>query len=142
HQDTETVLPFKLLVLVDSSESMNFTDEFNNLSRWDAARRLLSTSTVTATLKRLALEQKMEVIYYQGAESVSRFDPEGKATGKRTDVGAWLHELGKTHGRDKDLRGLLLFSDGADNGTRFFAEKEAPLWSGVCPIHTFALGNP
>src|SRR4051794_32474845 len=38
---TETVVPSKLLVVVDDSQSMNITDSFNTMSRWDAARELL-----------------------------------------------------------------------------------------------------
>ena len=40
-QDDENALPSKLLVLVDKSESMNFTDESFDLSRWGYACRIL-----------------------------------------------------------------------------------------------------
>ncbi len=141
YTDDELALPSRLLILVDNSQSMTFTDEFNNLSRWDNARRLLSAPAVVSALKRLAAEQRLEVIYYQGAEDIAKFDPQGKADGKRTDIGQWLHALFDVHGRDSNLRGLLLFSDGRDNGTRFSALEKAALWRGICAIHPFALGR-
>ena len=141
-QDDETLLPSKLLVLVDSSESMNLTDEINGMSRWDNARRILANPEVTDALKELALKHKIELVSYQGAEGIARFEPDGKATGKRTDFGVWLHDLWQTYHGENGLRGLLIFSDGADNGTRFIALRQAANWAGTCPISTFALGRP
>jgi uncharacterized membrane protein len=139
----EAVVPSKLLIVVDSSASMNITDELNGLSRWDNARRILKAPAVESLLRRLQRQQKVEIVWYQGAEDVAKFDPAGKATGKRTDVGRWLNSLLKAHGGEQNLRGLLILSDGADNGTRFPAVEEARKWRGVpCPIHTFALGSP
>jgi uncharacterized membrane protein len=41
------------------------------------------------------------------------------------------------------MLGLLVFSDGADNGTKIPALTEAIRWRRhPCPIHTFAVGNP
>jgi uncharacterized membrane protein len=94
-------------------------------------------------LKRLQSSQKVELVYYQGAGEVRPFNPEGKANGKRTDIGQWLHALAKTHAGDSNLRGLLLFTDGADNGTRYSTLTEASQWRGLgCPVHPFALGRP
>jgi uncharacterized membrane protein len=139
----QAVLPSKLLFLIDSSASMNMTDEFNGQKRWDAARNLLEAPAVAKRLRRLQNEQKVEILYYQGAEDVRKFDPKGQATGKRTDVGQWLRSLLKVHGGEQNLRGLAILSDGADNGTRFPALEEAARWRGVpCPISTFALGSP
>lgn len=141
YEDEDAVRPSKLLIHVDASASMNFTDEFNNLSRWDNARRILSAPAVSRALKALGQDAKVEIVYYQGAEDVKPFDPEGKAEGKRTDIGGWLHHLWQTHGGEKSLRGLIVFTDGADNGTKFPALQEAALFRGACPIHPFALGR-
>jgi uncharacterized membrane protein len=142
-QQDEAVEPSKLLILIDASESMNINDEFNSLSRWDNARRILRSAAVDSLLKRLQNEQKVELVFYQGAEDVAKFSPDGKADGKRTDIGQWLHSLGKTHGGERNLRGLLLFTDGADNGTRYPTLEEAAQWRSIpCPIHPFALGRP
>lgn len=133
--------PSRLLILVDASASMNITDEFDNSSRWDSARRILSSPAIAAALRKLATEQKVEVLYYQGTDELKKYDPNGKADGKRTDMGLWLHELWKLHQRD-DLRGLVLLSDGADNGTRFAAHKEAAPFADRCPIQALGLGRP
>jgi uncharacterized membrane protein len=139
----QTVLPSKLLILIDASSSMNIADEFNGQSRWDAARRILKSPPIEGLLRRLQREQKVEIVYYQGAEDIGQFNPDGKAAGKRTDVGQWMRALLKLHGGEQNLRGLVLLTDGADNGTRFPALQEAARWRGVpCPIYTFALGSP
>lgn len=141
HSEDELALPSKLLVLVDSSQSMTFTDEFNNLSRWENAKRLLTAPAVASALKRLGSEHRLEVVYYQGAEDIAKFDPQGQPDGKRTDIGQWLHALFDLHGRETNLRGLLLFSDGRDNGARFSALEKAAPFRGICAIHPFGLGR-
>ena len=40
-----------------------------------------------------------------------------------------------------NLRGLLLFSDGRDNGSRYSAVEKAAVWRGICPVNPFALGR-
>src|SRR5690349_2321909 len=50
YKDEDTP-PSKLIILVDSSQSMQFLDEFNNLSRWQNAQRILSAPAVTSLLK-------------------------------------------------------------------------------------------
>ena len=141
-QDDETIMPTKLIFLVDSSESMNITDEAKSLSRWEYACEILSSPVVVDALKHLARDNKVEVVYYQGAEGVRQFEPHGGANGKRTDFGTWLHDLEKMHGNDGNLRGLLIFSDGADNGTRYELFPLLNRWAAICPINTFALGQP
>jgi hypothetical protein len=139
----KSVVPSKLIILIDASGSMNINDEFNNQSRWEAAQRILRSPAVEALLRRLQNEQKVEIVYYQGAEDIARFEPGGKALGKRTDMGQWLRALHKAHGGEQNLRGLVILSDGADNGTRYPTLQEAINWKNVpCPIYTFALGSP
>jgi uncharacterized membrane protein len=138
----DAALPSRLLVLVDASRSMSISDELNSQTRWQRARAILRNPQVEAALRRLQDRHKLEVVHYQGAEDVRRLDLDGAADGKRTDVGGWLHELFKAHGGDRELRGLLIFSDGADNGTRFPALEEAARWRGLgCPVQPFALGS-
>jgi uncharacterized membrane protein len=141
-QMLEGLEPSKLLIVADASESMSTPDDFNGSSRWDNARRILSSPRVVAALKRLSAEEQIELVYYQAAEGLAPFDPNGSADGKRTDIGAWLHELHQKHAGQDRLRGVILFSDGADNGTRFPTLEEARRWKGVCPLYTFGHGNP
>src|SRR5262249_26193151 len=139
----QAVIPSKLLILLDDSASMNISDEFGSESRWQRALNILKAPRVESLLRRLQNEQKVEIVSYQASESVRRFDPTSKPVGKRTDVGGWLHALHKTHGAEQNLRGLLVWSDGADNGTRFPALEQAARWRGIpCPVNTFALGSP
>src|ERR1019366_1336328 len=82
------------------------------------------------------------VVKYLGDGALRLDDPTAFADGKRTDLGAWLHELWQKHSHEKNLRGIVIFSDGADNGTKFSAQEKARQWRGVAPIHTFGVGNP
>jgi uncharacterized membrane protein len=141
HDDDAGMRASKLLLLLDVSDSMNITDEFNNLSRFENAKRLLTAPNLADLLKRLGAERKIEVAYYGGAEDLKPLDLESKPKGKRTDIGLWLHELWQQHGKEANLRGLVLLSDGADNGTRFAAIEEAARYRGQCPIHAFGLGQ-
>src|SRR5207302_574910 len=91
---------------------------------------------------RLQDEHNIQVVPYRFAGDVGNFDFEGKADGKRTDFGEMLHSLYERHSSDRYLRGLLVLSDGADNGTRYPALSLATKWRMLpCPIHTFAFGQ-
>jgi uncharacterized membrane protein len=139
----EGLEPSRLLVVFDASASMNVTDDFSGLSRWANAGRIWSSRSVQQALERLAREQKIEVVIYQGAEDLKPYDPAGPADGRRTDFGTWLHELWQRHHEDIHLRGVILFSDGADNGKRYNAlELARQQWRGKSPIYTFGHGTP
>lgn len=137
----EMHLPSTLIFLLDASESMTFQDEYDSQSRWDAMRRILRESE--SELTKLREDHNVSILFYQFAGDVQEFDSRGKADGKRTDIGQALATLFASHSRDRNLRGLLLFSDGADNGT--IPDRpltEAAKWRRVpCPIHTFGLGQ-
>jgi uncharacterized membrane protein len=138
-------VPSALLVAVDSSDSMNIQDELGGKSRWERALDVLRSNRCAGLLKKLRVERNIQVFFYRAAEDVVPFDPverPGRADGKRTDIGQWLQSLYQRHARDPNLRALVLFSDGADNGTRYRPLDLAELWQRVpCPIHTFALGK-
>src|SRR5437660_10669370 len=54
-----------------------------------------------------------------------------------------LHTLAERYGAERSLRGLVILSDGADNGTRFPALGEAAKWRALGgPVQPFALGQP
>src|SRR5262249_55529673 len=62
-QQDDSVIPSKLFILLDFSESMNIKDEVGQKSRWERARLFLqSDSPVVATLKKLQAEQKVEIV--------------------------------------------------------------------------------
>jgi uncharacterized membrane protein len=136
----ELRVPSTLLIAADHSESMSIQDQHSSLSRWDYLRRLLAESE--PQLQRLREEYNVTILPYRFAGSVSDYDPQGKADGKRTDFGEMLHTLFERHASERNLRGLLVLSDGADNGTRYPALLEASRWRSLpCPIHTFAFGQ-
>ncbi|MSQ94755.1 MAG: hypothetical protein EXR98_09390 [Gemmataceae bacterium] len=132
----------KLFVIFDKSASMNVADVDGQPSRWEHVNRLWASREVQSRLRQLAAEQKIEVVKYLGAADLQADQPEASADGKRTDVGAWLHQLWLKHGHEKHVRGIVLLSDGADNGTRFAAQEKARQWRGFAPIHAFGVGDP
>ena len=134
-------LPSTLLFLLDASESMTIQDEYSGQSRWASMQRVLKDAE--PVLQRLREEHNVTVVTYRFAEDIAEYDPAGKADGRRTDFGQALNALFNLHGRDHALRGLLILSDGAENGARFPAQAEAARWRGLpCPIHTFGFGKP
>ena len=73
--------------------------------------------------------------------STDIFDPNHPPDGKRTEFGTMLARIGERYGAERHLRGLLIISDGADNGTRP-ALAEASRFRGIgCPIYTFGVGR-
>jgi uncharacterized membrane protein len=133
-------VPSVLIVLLDRSESMTIHDASAGLSRWDELRRVLEMAR--PTLQDMAENKNVTVVIKCFAEDLEDFDPNRPADGKRTDFGTALNKLFATHGQERFLRGLLVISDGANNGVRFDAMAEAEKWRRrSCPIHTFALGQ-
>jgi len=139
-------VPSTLLIGIDLSESMTVKDEFNNLSRIDAIRKVLERCQ--PTLDELRNEQNVNVQFYRFGppdfnEATFRYEPTTPADAKRSDYGTYLN---RTHDRwisERFLRGHLLIGDGADNGTTFSALAEARKWSRLnCPVHTFVVGSP
>src|SRR5260370_30789708 len=120
---------------------MTNQDEYGGRSRWDVLQQLVKECE--PQLRQLQDEHNVSVVLYQFAEDAEEYNPSGQADGKRTDVGQMLQSLYKLHGRDRNLRGLLLLSDGADNGIRFPALTDAARWRSLpCPVNTFAFGKP
>src|SRR5438105_8015582 len=138
YQD-EAHLQSTLLIAADNSLSMTIQDQIANQSRWDYLCRLLQECE--PDLRKLRDDHNVSIIMSQFAGEVSDFDPSGKANGKRTDFGEMLNYLYERHSSERNLRGLLILSDGADNGTRFPALTLASKWRALsCPVHTFAFG--
>jgi uncharacterized membrane protein len=133
-------LPSVLLLALDGSESMTIKDEFGNQTRWQAL--LAALRQAEPTLRDLQERQNVTVALHRFAEDVTDFDPQGKADGKRTDFGQMLFTLYQRYDKERNLRGLLILSDGADNGTRFEPLSLAMRWRSLpCPIYTFSLGQ-
>jgi hypothetical protein len=140
-QEEQILTSGKLIIVLDCSSSMQILDGPKNSARWDVVRQLFEWPEVKQALEYLQTRKQIEILFYQAAEDVRRYDPTSAADGKRTDIGQWLHSLHGQHRSDKNLLGLLIFSDGQDNGTRYLAVEEAGQWRGVlCPVSTFGVG--
>jgi uncharacterized membrane protein len=139
----ELRVPSTLVVALDGSESMTIQDEAGPRSRWEAMLRVLRQAD--PIFQKLHDEQNVNVVVYRFAEDAvpdDRVVLGGKADGKRTDFGKLLHTIYERHGTDRNLRGMLILSDGADNGVSFPAMTEASRLRRLpCPIHTFGLGR-
>ena len=97
-------------------------------TRWGQINQLWESRAVQRRLEELKSVQKIEVVKYLAAEDLRSEDAGAQPIGKRTDIGAWLQQLFTKHGHEKNLRGIVVFSDGADNGTRFSSQEKAGLW--------------
>jgi uncharacterized membrane protein len=133
----------ELKIVADASRSMTIQDGFNDLSRWQDVLRILRDCD--PVLRRLRDESGVDVAFQRFAADVADFNPDdpGEADGSRTDVGGMLRKLYEERDGRRPLRGLLVLSDGADNGgARNPPLGEAGRWRGIpCPVHTFAVGK-
>ncbi len=132
-----------VLVAIDGSESMSILDELDNQSRWAYLQRVLKDNA--PALKKLADDKKIDVVFYRFAGDATEVTVAelGKPDGKRTDFGTMLRSVYDGRNGQQPMLGLLVFSDGADNGTKIPALTEAARWrKHPCLIHTFALGKP
>lgn len=137
--------PSTLLVVLDASESMTIKDESNNQSRFEAMKKYLERCE--PVLEALKEEQQVAVHLFRFSKD---FDPEkdvydpasAKADGKRTDFGTMLAKLHDKYQGEAKLRGLVIVSDGADNGILRPALAEAQRYRNIgCPIYTFGVGK-
>jgi hypothetical protein len=136
----EQKLPSVLLVVADGSVSMReFRDEVGGRSRWEMLRRVLDQCE--PDLEALRDEQNVTVARFVFAEDVADLTPDTRPDGKRTDFGTMLNTLYERYASERALRGLVILSDGADNGTRFPAVAEAARWKARCPVYTVGLGS-
>lgn len=135
--------PGVLFIVADYSASMTIADEADSKTRWAALVRHLRDAG--PVIRRLRDEGNVEVVFHKFAGDTVPLDPDapGEATGPRTDVGAMLRQLFEARDSRRSARGLLILSDGADNGsTRTPALSEAARWRALpCPVHTFAYGK-
>lgn len=130
--------PSTLIVVTDCSRSMTVTDEVDNKSRWDASKRQLSAAA--SAIEYLRDEYNIATVTHRFAEDL--FDDDRSPDGARTDFGQMLRSVIQRYGQSPRLRGLLVVSDGADNGARFPALGEAARLRGLnCPINAFGLGR-
>lgn len=130
-----------LIVVVDGSKSMTILDEINNQTRWEYLQKLLKDSG--SSLDALQDRQNVDIVFYRFDADTApvKRDELGQPDGGRTDIGSMLRNLYENRDGKHRLLGLLILSDGADNG-RVPALTEAVRWRNLpCPVHTFGFGN-
>jgi uncharacterized membrane protein len=132
--------PSTLLIALDRSQSMTISDQHDGLSRWDYLKKLMTECQ--PDLDRLRDDYQVSVRVATFADDLGEFAPDKPADGTRTDFGAMLQALYERNSGERFLRGLLVLSDGADNGSRYPALNIATrLRQLPCPISTFAFGK-
>lgn len=136
HEDDKT--PSTLIVVFDCSKSMTVADEIDNKTRAETLKRNWQRSE--DAVNRLRDDFNVAIKTHWFAEEL--FDEAHEPDGSRTDFGQMLRSVAQKYAQQRALRGLLVVSDGADNGTRFPALGEAARFRALnCPVHTFALGR-
>ncbi len=131
-----------LWILADTSESMSVGDEVGGKTRWDLLEKHIQGAL--PLLERLSNEQGTKVRWFGFDDKVTEMSPDkfGRPVGRLTDIGGALHDLMDKKGVTP-FRGLVLLSDGAENGPqRFPARAEAGRWlASGCPVQTFVYGD-
>ena len=148
-----------LVVVLDNSESMSITDEYDKLSRWELLKRVVEKCG--PLLKQLEDDQQVTVHLYcfsgdfnaaaeqykpqidSSSVSVPDWLNGRRPNGKRTDFGLMLSELyNRYQGEPNPLRGLIVISDGGNNASNPDPTAMAMKWRGIgCPIYTFMTGK-
>jgi uncharacterized membrane protein len=142
----EPKLPSTLIVAIDDSESMGVRDAAIG-SRWEEVIKTIERSE--PLLKELQDEQQFTIQMYRFSRDfdpkTALFDPTnpGESKGKRTEFRPMMQKLYDTHQADRNLRGLIILSDGIDNADRKLdLADETKRWRNLgCPIYTFAIGQ-
>lgn len=141
-------LPGSLVVMLDSSRSMQIADSLGNQSRWDAVKSVLDS----AKDQLAELAESWDLKFYQFDETsktVKLVDglaelPE-QADGPQTAIGSALEDVLDREAQQR-IVAVLLLSDGAQ---RAFAPRDVPPQTVVrrlaideIPLYTFTFGQP
>lgn len=146
---TETrKLPGSLIVMADSSRSMQITDSLGNASRWNAVKSVIDS----AKDQFAELSEAWELKFYQfheTSQTVKLSDglPQlpDQADGPQTAIGSALEDILDREAEQR-IVAVLLMSDGAQ---RAFAPRDVPPQTVVrrlavdeIPLYTFTFGKP
>jgi len=133
-----TVLPQDsyLAVVIDDSESMTIKDDGKTRRADELAKQMKETSLI----KRLS--EKFKVRIYRFSNEAERIDTlerltfNGKHTRMESVTNLLREELGTV-----PLSGVVLITDGADNGSQEFSESLARLESRKIPFYNVGVGT-
>ncbi len=141
-------LPGSLVILVDSSRSMQVADSLGNQPRWDAMREVLES----AGEKLAELAETWDIRLYRFDEGVTEVPIEAgrlslpeEPLGSQSAMGAALDEVLQRESRQQ-IAAVLLLGDGAQ---RAFAPRDLPPQTAVrrlaidrIPLYPFTFGKP
>ncbi len=133
-----TVVPQQnfLAILLDDSRSMRIADE-GGRPRADAA---LATFAPDSGRLTAALGERFKLRWFRFAEQAERLGPGGlTTTGRRTDIAAALDHV-RAEMAGLPLAGIVVVSDGGDNGGSSLTEPLLQLQATRVPVHTVGLG--
>ncbi|NIR52298.1 VWA domain-containing protein, partial [candidate division KSB1 bacterium] len=137
-----SVIPRKssLLVLVDDSRSMSIEDAGNKRSRTGFARTLLGDGTNPGLLAKL--EQNFKIQTYKFASEVQHIKDCNNlaAQGAASNLGRSLNFVAEL-GNQGLVAGVVLLTDGADNGDTDPLETADLLQSKNLPIYAVGIGS-
>ena len=127
-----------VVFLVDSSESMGITDEVDNASRWEVARKALEDAKKTLKACAPGLDVKVYRIDANLAEDSP--EPSGPPKGKATAYGTGFEEVLK---RQNGIRvaSLILLGDGSSNSGPSPLAVAARLKNLQVPIYAVGFGK-
>ena len=138
-------LPSTLIIVVDASESMTRQGR-GQLHPLGGRPEGASRSAARSSTRCARTSRRPSTSTTSPRTSIpdrDKLTDEVKPDGKRTDFGTMLSKLYDRHQGERLLRGLIIVSDGADNGTAKPALPEATRWRGIgCPVYYFAVGGP
>ncbi len=141
-------LPGSLVVMIDSSRSMQIVDSLGNQSRWEAVKSVLDSARDQLS----ELSESWDLKLYQfdeASKTVKLVDglaelPE-LAEGPQTAIGSALEDILDREAQQR-IVAVLLLSDGAQ---RAFAPRDVPPQTVVrrlaideIPLYTFTFGQP
>jgi len=141
-------LPGSLIVMIDSSRSMQIADSLGNQSRWDAVKSVLDSARDQLS----DLAESWDLKFYQfdeASKTVQLVDGLAKlpeqADGPQTAIGSALEDILDREAQQR-IVAVLLLSDGAQ---RAFAPRDVPPQTVVrrlaideIPLYTFTFGQP
>lgn len=136
-----TVVPQKssVLILADDSRSMSIRDAAQNRSRGDIVARLLATQT-EGFLADLQNNFRLHIYKFNADVALMSGPEDLGARGPKTDLGRSLNFAAEMaeHG---DVSGIILLTDGVDNGGDDPLEAAALLGSRNVPVYTVGVGS-
>ena len=125
-------------ILLDDSKSMLIRDA-DSLTRLERVRQLFGDSTGSLVRK---LSERYALRFYRFSDMMERIDRASglRGVGGRTDLAGALTEVRRDFA-GTSLAGLIVATDGADNGGQSMADPLLSLQAAKIPVYTVGIGQ-